>query len=98
MCFLEECDLKFKTVDDRIKHCIEEHNFPRDFRFDVAHKTQKIKTKKVNEVNEDELTDSFKSLSFGHACSRAFETSNKLHKSKNKSIKMECESNKLWIL
>jgi hypothetical protein len=35
-CYVEECNSRFATPQDRRSHCIEDHQFPHDFRFDDA--------------------------------------------------------------
>ncbi|PNE09453.1 hypothetical protein B7P43_G00060, partial [Cryptotermes secundus] len=46
-CYVEDCDSRFATPQDRHSHCIEDHQFPHDFRFDDArkHKTKRCKWK-----------------------------------------------------
>lgn len=42
-CYLEECDHKSQTPAERHDHCITQHKFPHDFRFDgFNHKKAKI--------------------------------------------------------
>lgn len=33
-CFLAECDVKSRTSEERKEHCINQHSFPHDFRYD----------------------------------------------------------------
>jgi hypothetical protein len=44
---VEECASRFATPQDRRSHCIEDHQFPHDFRFDTArkHNTKHRKSK-----------------------------------------------------
>jgi hypothetical protein len=44
---VEDCDSRFATPQDRHSHCIEDHQFPHNFRFDNArkHKTKHCKSK-----------------------------------------------------
>jgi hypothetical protein len=55
-CFLEECSLKFITNAERKDHCIREHKFPPNFRFDnpVKHKTT-IKKSPETQTNADSM-------------------------------------------
>jgi hypothetical protein len=44
---VEDCDSRFAIPQDRHSHCIEDHQFPHDFRFDNArkHKTKRCELK-----------------------------------------------------
>lgn len=39
-CFVEECRSVFATAQKRHVHCIQDHQFPHDFRFDVSRKKE----------------------------------------------------------
>jgi len=39
-CFVEECKSVFATAQKRHAHCIQDHQFPHDFRFDVSRKQE----------------------------------------------------------
>lgn len=43
-CYVSECDLKFNDPVERRNHCVNEHKFPKNFRFDNA-----MREKKQNE-------------------------------------------------
>lgn len=47
-CYLEECNFKSKTPIERRDHCITEHKFPHDFRFDCNHGQSKKSNEKGN--------------------------------------------------
>lgn len=53
-CYLEECNVKSKTPIERRDHCITEHKFPHDFRFDCTHGPKKSneKPKKKSYAND----------------------------------------------
>lgn len=92
---MEECNSKFKTKEERHSHCINVHNFPHDFRFEIINKTQKIKSVKEQFLpnpgnNENDLSECFKNLTFGHSCIKSFVSSKK---SNVKNVKMEIKSN-----
>lgn len=54
-CYLEECQLMSQSPTDRRDHCITEHKFPHDFRFDCYNRSKKTgeKTKKNNQKSKD---------------------------------------------
>jgi len=46
LCFLEECKTKFSTPEERKDHCIKDHKFPANFRFDQCHVSPKRSSQK----------------------------------------------------
>ncbi|XP_014280097.1 zinc finger protein 511 [Halyomorpha halys] len=50
-CFVEDCSVVSLTPKDRRSHCIEDHKFPHDFKFDSARKLPKKKTEKSKKLN-----------------------------------------------
>lgn len=73
-CFLESCPLKFSTQKERKSHCIEQHKFPSDFRYDPERSAGHPK-KKEQPQDHKQAT---KLLGFGHNQTRSF--------AKNKSL------------
>ncbi|XP_028177667.1 zinc finger protein 511 isoform X2 [Ostrinia furnacalis] len=59
-CYIEECKEKFQTSDERLKHCVEVHKLPKDFRFEQTHKkAKKSKQKKTdNSMDVEEASSS----------------------------------------
>ncbi|XP_068145340.1 protein lethal(2)k10201 [Drosophila tropicalis] len=94
-CYLEECVLKFTTVKERKDHCITEHKFPSNYRFDQGKGKKKCKsfTSKPSttfsaismDANEPAQTcHTIKAFTFGHHNQRAFNT--RLAKSNGKGL------------
>lgn len=54
-CFLETCSEKFNNAEERRIHCVEKHNFPTDFRFDLSWRKLKKNKKKVVSKKKDNL-------------------------------------------
>ena len=42
-CFLETCDLKYLSAEERREHCIQNHAFPANFKFDSSKNQKKSK-------------------------------------------------------
>ncbi|XP_055596315.1 protein lethal(2)k10201 [Uranotaenia lowii] len=65
-CFLEECPHKSQTPSERRDHCIKEHKFPHNFRFDkqssstglTKGNTQSLNTKKGDKIVKQSSTSS----------------------------------------
>lgn len=58
-CYLEECPKLSQTPAERRDHCISEHKFPHDFRFDCYKHTKKNATNKVDgKANNAKATNS----------------------------------------
>lgn len=62
-CYLEECCHKSQTPTERRDHCITEHKFPHDFRFDCYNHARKIneKTKKTHQKSSTETKNKIQS-------------------------------------
>ncbi|EDW72325.1 uncharacterized protein Dwil_GK20776 [Drosophila willistoni] len=79
-CYLEECTLKFTTVKERKDHCITEHKFPANYRFDQGKGKGKRKGKASTSdlsMDTDEIATAchtIKAFTFGHHNQRAFNT------------------------
>ncbi|XP_065083824.1 protein lethal(2)k10201 [Ochlerotatus camptorhynchus] len=52
-CFLEECPNESQTPDERRDHCIKQHKFPHNFRFD-----QRISSQKKHSTRRTSLSES----------------------------------------
>lgn len=70
-CFLESCTLRFPTQKERKSHCIEQHKFPSDFRYDPERTAGKPKKKEQPQDHKPAT----KLLGFGHNQSRSFSRS-----------------------
>lgn len=56
---MEECPILSKTPTERRDHCISEHKFPHDFRFDCYKYTKKNATNKLDgKANKSKATNS----------------------------------------
>lgn len=89
-CYLEECEELFINSQERKEHCINDHKFPSNFRFDyVPHKNPKMKensNSKVEQIPMDLVpadddkkcppNKQFKFISFGHQRERTFRDRN----------------------
>jgi hypothetical protein len=53
---VEGCEVKSWNAEERMQHCIEIHNYPRDFRYDESHK----RSKKKQAVEDNSQTESLK--------------------------------------
>uniref|UniRef100_A0A1Q3F2C5 Putative alpha-snap protein n=1 Tax=Culex tarsalis TaxID=7177 RepID=A0A1Q3F2C5_CULTA len=81
-CFLEECPQRSKDPTERRDHCIKEHKFPHDFRFDKQVHTQKKPPKQRADSGEMEVEPvvdlsvgkNTKNFNFGHSKIRSFKT------------------------
>ncbi|XP_049699166.2 protein lethal(2)k10201 isoform X1 [Helicoverpa armigera] len=54
-CYIEECKHKFMNANDRLQHCVEEHNLPKEFRFETKPKKSKKKTKTKQKTDENAM-------------------------------------------
>lgn len=85
-CFVEGCAHKSIDVKTRRDHCIKEHKFPHDFRFDKIPKGKK-KNLGVMEVDEDpketpeKVFEVPKAFHFGHSGVKGFAKPRKPKKS-----------------
>ena len=59
---METCTSKFSNPKERRSHCIEDHKYPADFRYDVENKN----------VESKRTAGKPKSASFGHGVTRGF--------------------------
>lgn len=86
-CYLEDCKEMFGNPQERKEHCIKQHKFPGNFRFDqVSHKNAHSKSTKkssqdameVSEKNESEIPKNkdLKLISFGHQKEKTFRPRN----------------------
>uniref|UniRef100_A0A2M4AWS3 Putative alpha-snap protein n=1 Tax=Anopheles triannulatus TaxID=58253 RepID=A0A2M4AWS3_9DIPT len=82
-CFLEECKYRSKDVVERRDHCIREHKFPHNFRFDKQSLSHRLIAKSPeldSKIDEEEAAapDSVaaprcrKNFVFGHSRQRTF--------------------------
>ncbi|XP_075166480.1 zinc finger protein 511 lethal (2) k10201 [Haematobia irritans] len=75
-CYVEECIEIFLSPEERRKHCIEEHKFPANYRFDQA-KNIMLPSKEDNRMEIDNCGINsketlLKNFSFGHQQERTF--------------------------
>lgn len=56
-CYLEECSKLSQNPDDRRNHCITEHEFPKDFRFDCYNQTKKSNNKVDGKKRQQKCVD-----------------------------------------
>ena len=59
-CYVSECDLKFNNPIERRTHCINEHKFPKNFRFDNV--PNHVETESKEQMDIDESTNGKKEL------------------------------------
>ena len=87
-CYLEECQQKSKSQQERRDHCIKDHKFPHDFRFD------KVSIRKTSVNEDDDVMDTSETsmkqkpvpvFHFGHKAQKTFNT----NKSKRKTDPLE---------
>lgn len=57
-CYVEECSHKSIDANARRDHCIKDHKFPHDFRFDKV--TKASKKKKTHNMEVDEVPEEMK--------------------------------------
>uniref|UniRef100_A0A182QUN6 C2H2-type domain-containing protein n=1 Tax=Anopheles farauti TaxID=69004 RepID=A0A182QUN6_9DIPT len=87
-CYLEECIHRSKDPAERRDHCIREHNFPHNFRFDKQVPSKSIKSRAAETPVSDKLPVQEctvlprcrKNFSFGHPQQRAFKAVKQGHK------------------
>lgn len=95
-CYLEECKDLFANAKERKEHCIKQHKFPSNFRFDQMTFKNKKPTKTESEYSMDVVEDEnrltnkvkepMKTFSFGHQKEKTFQLNTGL-KSKRESGK-----------
>ncbi|KAF4523594.1 hypothetical protein B566_EDAN014568 [Ephemera danica] len=57
-CYVEDCGVKTWNAKERMQHCIEEHNFPKDFRYNESQSKKKGKNSSKENSMEVEPTSS----------------------------------------
>lgn len=80
---MKECKSVFATAQKRRAHCIQDHQFPHDFRFDVSRKQEAKRSKlKLNKQSSMEVD----------SCpgDKKFETRVKKSNSKSKAVLCQC--------
>lgn len=95
-CYVEECGHKSIDASARRDHCIKDHKFPHDFRFDKVRKQKKKKDKgmEVDESSEDVKQEAAKvfevpkGFHFGHNSVKGFVKPKKPKKSMLESESM----------
>uniref|UniRef100_A0A182KCR3 C2H2-type domain-containing protein n=1 Tax=Anopheles christyi TaxID=43041 RepID=A0A182KCR3_9DIPT len=111
-CFLEECKHLSKNAAERRDHCIREHRFPHNFRFDMQRNNNQPKPGKQSktvpmEAENDSSTPlddekpvlapkCRKNFSFGHPQQRTFKTATKAASGGPKKCDI-LESNKMVV-
>lgn len=86
-CYVQECRLTFMNPDERKDHCITDHKFPHNFRFDV--KSTANKNSKSESLNgsaattvveampvdgESDLKKPIRTINFGHSKVKTFKS------------------------
>jgi hypothetical protein len=79
-CYVEECKSVFATGQERRAHCIQDHQFPHDFRFDVSRK---------QETKHSKLTHNKESLMELDSCPGDKKCGIRVKRSKSKSNPIE---------
>ena len=67
---METCKTKYKTTKERRSHCIEVHQFPSNFRYDVEKKDHADADSKKDKSSPPKGKP--KSVGFGHGATRGF--------------------------
>lgn len=92
-CYLEECQELFLNPQERKEHCIKDHKFPSNFRFDnMAHTNVKGKESSISKEDQTQMdmvmtevdknpplnaNKEYKFISFGHPKEKTFRGRNK---------------------
>lgn len=89
-CYVEECNHLFLNSAERKEHCVSQHKFPSNFRFDqiaAPKKLAKHKSENTMELDDNQPSKeiSLKNFSFGHQREKTFQLKSSSAKTKSDS-------------